>query len=332
MIVTNTAYGTHRLPLRKLNASALKQLFGSRMSLTSEIDLHIEMSVEAQPNHIISPVELVAPIIDFRIAAVLGEQELEIKAFHSYVERLIALPEGIDANKITTGVIFLKDGSMRPVPTKLLSIGKRYFAIINSIYNSQYSVVYNEQTFTDIQGHWAQESIEDMASRLIVNGINDHSYLPNQAVTRADFALTLVRAMGLYHYAPRVSFADADSYSSYDDAISIAANYGLMNGFPDGHFNHELKMTRQEAMVSIARAVSFTGRDSSKAEQLSDDEFLSTWLDGEEVAQWARPAVCAVLRYRIFQGEHGRLRPAECLTRAELAVIIQRMLQYVDFI
>lgn len=331
MIITNTDYGIHRLPVRKLNASAMKQLFGTRMSMTSEIDLHIEMSVEAHPHTLVSPVELVAPIIDFRIAAVLNEQELEIKAFHSYVERLIALPVGTDANKITTGVIFLKDGAMRPVPTKVLNIDERCFAIINSIYNSQYSVVYNVQSFTDIKGHWAQRSIEDMASRLIVHGINENSYLPQQGVTRAEFALTLVRALGLYHYMPRVAFADADKYSSYDDAISIAANYGLMNGFPDGNFNPELEITRQEAMVSIARAVAFVRRDHIDA-QYESESTLSNWMDAEEISQWARSAACAVLRYGIFKGESGRLRPTERLTRAELAATMQRLLQYVDFI
>lgn len=42
--------------------------------------------------------------------------------------------------------------------------------------------------FKDVENHWAKDAVNDMGSRLIVNGIGNDLYNPNTDMTRAEFA------------------------------------------------------------------------------------------------------------------------------------------------
>ncbi|MEA4895419.1 MAG: S-layer homology domain-containing protein, partial [Oscillospiraceae bacterium] len=49
--------------------------------------------------------------------------------------------------------------------------------------------------FSDAEGNWAKNAINDMASRKIICGYPDGTFIPNGSVTRAEFAALIVRAM-----------------------------------------------------------------------------------------------------------------------------------------
>ncbi|MBW7462162.1 S-layer homology domain-containing protein, partial [Paenibacillus sepulcri] len=85
--------------------------------------------------------------------------------------------------------------------------------------NGVYAVISGTKSFADIQGHWAQREIENLASRLIANGITENSYAPAENVNRAEFAALLVRAIGLGDLEGRASFTDLQQ----DDWFAAAA-------------------------------------------------------------------------------------------------------------
>ena len=60
-----------------------------------------------------------------------------------------------------------------------------------------YSVIYSHRTFNDVENHWAQKDILDMASRLIISGAGNDLFEPERSITRAEFAAVMVRALGL---------------------------------------------------------------------------------------------------------------------------------------
>ena len=87
--------------------------------------------------------------------------------------------------------------SATPVPTTF--VGNK--AVIKSLTNSTYVVVEGTHTFGDIEQHWAKGYIETLAAKpkQLVKGMTETAYRPNEQMTRAQFAVLLVRALALPH-------------------------------------------------------------------------------------------------------------------------------------
>ena len=51
------------------------------------------------------------------------------------------------------------------MPTTIIIIDGVYYARINSLTNSTYSVIYNPFTFSDLNGYWAEDMINNMEAR-----------------------------------------------------------------------------------------------------------------------------------------------------------------------
>ncbi|GJM77565.1 hypothetical protein HMSSN139_00610 [Paenibacillus sp. HMSSN-139] len=201
VLEVKTERAGYTLPAMQINVDAISSQIGSGVAL-EDIKVRVEIANVPDNQLAVTPdpsgnIRIVAPAVDFKITAVYGGKEVTVDRFNAYVERTIAIPDGVDPNKITTGIVVKADGSIAHVPTKVTQIDGVYYATINSLTNSVYSVIYNNKTFEDIAGHWAQNSIENLASRLVVNGADDQRYLPDNEITRAEFAAIVVRALGL---------------------------------------------------------------------------------------------------------------------------------------
>lgn len=270
---------------------------------------------------------LIAQPLNFTVNAVYGDKSVEVKNFDAYVERTIAMPEGIDPNKITTGVVVEPDGSVRHVPTKVRQNNGRYEAQINSLTNSTYAVVWHPLQFTDVMHHWGKEAVNDMGSRMIVEGVGNGTFNPDRAVTRAEFAAIMVRGLGLRPENGETPFTDVKTEDWYNGAIRTAHAYGLINGFEDGTFHPNETITREQAMVILAKAMMITGlKDSLNAEPL--DATLQSFNDAAAVSAWARSSAVDSAKSGLVQGRSQTLlAPKGKVTRAEIATIMQRLLQ-----
>ena len=113
---------------------------------------------------------IIVPALDFTISCEYNGAAVEVDSFYSYVERMIVIPHGVDPEKITTGVVVKPDGTTYHVPTEVVQIDGVYYAKINSLTNSTYTVVWHPIKFPDVTNHWAKDSINDMGSRMVVCG------------------------------------------------------------------------------------------------------------------------------------------------------------------
>lgn len=147
-------------------------------------------------------------IVKFEITCTSVDKTVSVRKFNGYVERTVAIPNGIDPSKITTGILLNGDGTFSHVPTQIVVMGGKYYAKINSLTNSTYSVIYNPVTFADVANHWAKTSINDMGSRMVVTGVGSNSYEPDRSITRAEFAAVVVRALGLQKGMTESAFGD----------------------------------------------------------------------------------------------------------------------------
>ncbi|KZE78593.1 hypothetical protein AV654_02245 [Paenibacillus elgii] len=326
-----TDRATYRLPTRQINIQSISNQV-SRSAALQDIKVQIEIAVPKMP--VPAPegtIAIVAPPLDFAVRAVYKDKTVEVTEFQAYVERTMAIPDGVDFNKITTGVAIETDGTLRHVPTKVVLSNGKYYAKINSLTNSVYSVIWHPLAFKDVERHWAQQAVNDMGSRLVVSGVSQGAFHPDQDITRAEFAAILIRGLGLKAKEGVQSFSDVERKDWFAGAVGTAYAYNLISGFEDGTFRPNEKITREQAMTIMARAMTITGL-SAKTSPTSEP-LLNSFADARTVSDWAKSGISDALQSGLLSGRSStELAPKAFITRAEVAVIVRRLLQKSDLI
>lgn len=229
--------------------------------------------------------------------------------------------------EIQSRIVMDPDGAVRHVPTQVTVIDGKYYAKINSLTNSTYSVVWHPLEFKDAAGHWAEEAINDMGSRMVISGVGNGIFQPDRDITRAEFTAIVVTALGLKPGMGTVSFNDVQDYDWYSGYIKTAFEYNLISGYNAEKFGPKDSITREQAMAIIARAMKITPLkvelDGGEVQKL-----LGAYLDRERTAVYAKDGIAACIKAGVVQGRNGNiLDPKKNITRAEVAVIVRNMLQ-----
>jgi len=333
-----TPNGNYKLPAVEMVIDQVSSRLGNPEDL-SMIEVHVEIarSGEDQAALLEAASEnggfaIAAPPVEFTITASYNGQTVTIDKFSSYVQREIPLPDGADPGKITTGVVVEPDGTVRHVPTRVILIDGKYYAVINSLTNSTYSVVWNPVEFDDAASHWAKDTVNNMGSRMIIEGTGGGQFSPARDITRAEFAAIIVRALGLGLEKGTSVFADVKESDWYNSAVRTAYAYGLLDGFADGTFRPDDKITREQAMVIISRAMAITGLK-AKLPGHSADTILSAYADTTRASGWAIGSIADCVQAGIVSGRNGHtLAPQDFITRAEAAAMVERLLLKSDLI
>lgn len=172
----------------------------------------------------------------------------------------------------------------------------------------------------DIRGHWAEEYIEELMDKKIVNGFEDGSFRPENRVTRAEFVKLLCAAMGISS-SQESNFGDVPQDLWSYQYVSAAAANKIVYGGEDGNFKPDDDVTRQDAAVFVYRTLKAVGKTPENA--------ASGFSDDNSIADYAFEAVGAVKGSGIIQGmEDNSFRPLGSVTRAEAAAMICRLLKY----
>ncbi|WP_248931000.1 S-layer homology domain-containing protein [Paenibacillus hamazuiensis] len=242
-----------------------------------------------------------------------------------YVDRILTLHTPADDPDKVTAVWFGANGQLHFVPA--LVNGAE--ATIRSPHNSIYTVVRTGKTFEDLQGHWAKTEVELLAGKLIVNGTSDKLFSPDDRITRAEFAALLVRALGLADANGAAGeFKDVKRTDWFAGSTAAAVKAGLVSGFEDGTFRPDAGITREQMAAMIARAMKAGGK-----EVAADQAALGKFADRADIADWSRDAVAQALAAGVIQGTNENLFSAKAdATRAQAAVMLKRMLQFMQFI
>lgn len=341
VIELRTGSATYTLPAGRLDLEAVLEQLGSA-TLPADAVLRIEVSqatgdlarllngrAEAEG------FKVVVPPVHFAIWLTYGDAKFELKTFNGYVKRTLALPSGSGLDRSLTGIVVGPDGTVRHVPTRLSSANGARAAEINSLTNSAYAVVSYSVSFSDAENHWAKQSIHDLGSRMIIKGTDAAAFSPDQAITRAEFAAIIVRALGLPvdSGSYQGAFADVAAGDWYADAVQTAYSYGLVGGYEDETFRPQDNISREQAMKILADAMLLTGLLGEDADISEGVEQLNAFEDAADVSTWARDSVAASLDTGLVAGRTAsELAPQAHVTRAEVSVMIQRLLQQSELI
>ncbi|MFS0555811.1 S8 family peptidase [Brevibacillus sp. 179-C9.3 HS] len=176
--------------------------------------------------------------------------------------------------------------------------------------------------YRDISDHWARSEIVRLSSRGIVNGFNDASFKPNQAVTRAEFATMLLKAMRATGskvattYTGKTTFRDMSKRHWAYNNLGVAYQLGILKGYPKNEMKPDQQISRAEMAVMIARArnVLLYNRNHSNYQDVP-------------TSHWASPAIEALTSRNWVSGYGSSFKPNGRATRAEVVVLLSKAYQ-----
>lgn len=166
---------------------------------------------------------------------------------------------------------------------------------------------------------WASGAIENLYKKGIVHGVSDTQFNPYSEVTREQFVKMAVLAAGIPQNGTASNFDDVDKNEWYYGYISAGVNAGMIYGKSDTIFGIGSKVTRQDAAVILHRAANYLSMELKNGEK-------KNFTDSEDIADYAQEAVEALSSAGIIEGDdNGEFKPLQSCTRAQAAVIINRM-------
>ncbi|MEK4850121.1 bacterial Ig-like domain-containing protein [Paenibacillus sp. FSL H7-0756] len=234
-----------------------------------------------------------------------------------------AVPAADNAFIVVWGI--QEQGIVQPVIHGKYNAEKQQAIFSTNGISGQYTAVYNHKTFQDIDStHWAKSAVEVLASKGVIQGISAAEFRPEQPVTRAEFALLLVRGMELTA-SEGPSFMDVSPGDDYYKELMAARKLGLITGLPGGLFQPDVPVSRQEMFVMAARALRAVER-MNPGENTSS--VLKGFTDHQQIASYAADDIAAMAAAGLVKGDaQQQLMPAASSTRAEAAMLIYRMLE-----
>ncbi|RAR43688.1 phosphodiester glycosidase family protein [Paenibacillus sp. MDMC362] len=187
---------------------------------------------------------------------------------------------------------------------------------------SAYGLLDYEKTFADVpSSFWAAEVIGDLAAKQLIEGVSADRFVPAQQVTRAEFAAMLVRLLDLKAEGP-APFDDVPSGKWYVEAVSAAAQSGIVNGTGKDRFAPDAPIKRQEMAAMLVRAYAHAMK--LQQESISAG---SGFTDLAESPDWVQEAVETAFALGFVQGHTpSRFEPDGLTTRAESAQVIYNLL------
>ena len=115
--------------------------------------------------------------------------------------------------------------------------------------------------FSDISGSSEASAITFLASINAVNGVGGGMFDPSGPITRAEMAKVVVNLIGKGNVAAALqnetpAFTDAASIPTWAwGYVNVAADMGIVNGFPDGSFQPNAPVTDVQVAAMLVRAI-----------------------------------------------------------------------------
>ena len=173
---------------------------------------------------------------------------------------------------------------------------------------------------------WYYEAEQYTSELGLFQSITETKFGPHITMTRGMLVTVLYRLEG----EPAVDgqtqpFTDVDAGRYYGDAITWAANSGVVNGVTDTRFAPEAAVTREQMVTVLYRYAGLEGADvTAKAD-------LESFPDHDQVKPYARDAFSWAVGAGIIQGNSNggvtTLSPRNSATRAQVAAVLMRYLE-----
>ena len=171
---------------------------------------------------------------------------------------------------------------------------------------------------SDIDGHWAHDAMEQFAGDGYLQGDGKRNYLPDRVVTRAEFATLINHVMALSAESDQIAkYTDVKAADWYYGQLSKALAKGYLQGTTDKTLSPLSPITRQQAFVMLARILELNTES-------ADLSVLNAFSDADDLDDWAKASVAAMVKAGYITGNGGKLQPTATMSRAEGVTLLNR--------
>lgn len=336
-IEIKSPYGSYQVPVNLASLIVgLQDLLASNDLKAEDISFKVTLTDKSGDKDIQAAFEEGLPygsamgtIVDFSIQVVNAKTNEVIgtaEHFSKALTRVIPMPKNVTGMPEQWGA-FRYDETTRKfgfVPAKIVQIDHVWYVMVSSYTNSVYVVAHNPVTFSDVQKHWSESAVELAAAKGLVYGVGGGKYEPNRTVTRAEFAVMLVRALGYgQQTSGGLSYDDVKPDAWYYDAVTEAKALGLLSFAGGKSFRPDQPLTREE-MASMLAAVVTLEKLPMPQQQLD----LNGYTDIRSVNAAYMEDVRIMVQLSIMTGTGvDQFSPKGETTRAQAAVVFIRTLQ-----
>ena len=166
------------------------------------------------------------------------------------------------------------DGTVRPNgKITRAEVATIFFRLLDDDTRAKYWSSKND--FSDVSADkWYNNAVSTLCNMGVIGGYADGTFRPDAPISRAEFAKIAVsftqnNGSAVYNY-----FTDVKTTDWFAPYVTAAKDAGLIEGYSDGSFKPESKITRAEACAIVNRTL---GRKPSKAHMKISDRI--DWPD-----------------------------------------------------
>ncbi len=180
----------------------------------------------------------------------------------------------------------------------------------------------NATPFTDVsRGSWFYDAVRYVYQEGLMTGSSAVRFDPDGTTTRAQIVTILYRLEG-EPGAGRAKFSDVADGQWYASAIAWANANGIVNGYSDGRFGPNDRITREQLAAILYNYAQFKGYN------VSGQANISAFRDAGQVSAYALTAVRWANRAGLLSGTSAAtLSPRGTASRAQVATLLMRFCQ-----
>ena len=178
--------------------------------------------------------------------------------------------------------------------------------------------------FTDVrEADWFYDDVVYAYENGLFSGTSDTTFSPNASMTRAMLVTVLYRLEGQPTVSGRSGFSDVKLNSYYEDAVTWAADNGIVNGTGATTFSPNANVTREQMAAILYRYAQY------KQYGTTASAGLNGFSDAAKVSAYAKTPLSWAVAEKLVNGSEGKLLPTGNATRAQVAAILHRFVENV---
>lgn len=179
-----------------------------------------------------------------------------------------------------------------------------------------------KSVFSDLENvGWAREAIEYLYEKDIISGVSENNFNPDGKITREQYILMLVKALGLLDEAAECEFSDIKPGHWAYNAVASAYDKKIVSGVSADNFGVGNAITRQDLSAVTYRAIMYKGDKDISSKELE-------FTDKDIIAGYAKESIENMVAWGYINGyPDGRFAPLGNATRAEAAQIIYSIIK-----
>ena len=178
--------------------------------------------------------------------------------------------------------------------------------------------------FTDVrESDWFYKDVAFAYENGLFAGTSDTTFSPNASMTRAMLVTVLYRLEGQPAVNGRSGFSDVQYNGYYEDAVTWAADNGIVNGTSTTTFSPNVNVTREQMAAILYRYAQH------KKYNTAASSGLNGFTDHASVSGYATASLEWAVAEKLVNGSAGKLMPTGNATRAQVAAILHRFAENV---